>query len=565
VLAGPDFPMLTYLKIENFALIERLELEFGPGLNLITGETGSGKSILVDAVELLVGGRASQEMIRQGADTARLEGVFQVGDSVPLREAAARHGLGPWDPDQLIIRREISRTSGNRVFINDRLCTLAVLSEIGSVLADVHGQHSQQLLLQPSLHLELLDRFGDLEGKRGTVAEAFHRWRQVRDRLDGIRRSERERLQRIDLLQFQCREVDELRLSPGLVESLEEERRLLASAERRLEAAQAAWSELYESDTAAVVILERVRRLVEELAGLDPRCRQDAEALENLKYQIEEVAFHLREYAAGLEYDPTQLELLEERLDRIERIRRKYADSIEELLSLRAAWETELSRLVHSEEEAAELEEQVGDLEKAYFDAARALSSARREAARRLSELVEEQLGDLAMAKARFQVSFSEAPEPTERGLDEVEFRFSANPGEEPRPLVRIASGGELSRLALAVKVLIREGDGSRTLVFDEVDAGIGGRTASALAEKLARVAAGRQVFCVTHLPQIAAYAREHFHVGKEIREGRTVIQARRLSLDERIEELARLLAGERLSETSRRQARELLEAAQAV
>ncbi|GAB4244231.1 MAG: DNA repair protein RecN [Acidobacteriota bacterium] len=553
--------MLTYLRIENFALIDQLELEFGPGLNLITGETGSGKSILVDAVELLIGGRASQEMIRQGADVARLEAIFELSRDHPVQQLLREHELAGEDPATVLVRRELLRNGANRVFINNRLCTLGMLAEIGAGLADVHGQHSQQRLLRPAAHLDILDEFAGLLALRRTAAAAFRRWRTAAERLQTLRTSERERLQRIDQLRFQIQEVDALQLRPGLVQELEEERRLLATAERRLTLSQEAYALLYEQDDSIFVRADRVHRLLQELAALDPRTRKACEALEAARFQLEEAAFDLREYVADLDFNPARLEALEERLDAIEKVRRKYADSLEELETLRHEWELELQRLEAGETEAEELEAEVDQWRSRFEEAAEELHARRREAAERLYRAVEEHLADLAMSRARFVVQI-EAGEATPRGKDVVEFLFSANPGEEPKPLHKIASGGELSRLALALRLLVRDSAGPGTLVFDEVDAGIGGRTATALAEKLARVAAGQQVFCVTHLPQIAAYAAQHFHVGKEIADDRTLIRAKRLDWEQRVEELARLLAGERITETTRRQARELLESA---
>lgn len=554
--------MLTYLRIENFALIDQLELEFGPGLNLITGETGSGKSILVDAVELLIGGRASQELIRQGAESARLEAIFELPADHPVQRLLQERELAGDEPGTVLVRRELLRSGANRVFLNNRLCTLGVLAEVGAGLADVHGQHSQQVLLRPTTHLDLLDEFAGLLPLRRQAGAAYRRWRTAGEQLQRLRTSERERLQRIDQLRFQLDEVDSLQLRPGLVQELEEERRLLATAERRLALSQEAYGLLYERDDSVFVRADRIQRLLQELAALDPKLQKLAETLEAARFQLEEAAFELREYLGDLDFDPARLEALEERLDAIERVRRKYADSVEELEDLRRDWEAELQRLETGETEAEELAAEVEEWRRRFDELAEELSTRRREAAERLSRSVEAHLVDLAMTRARFVVRIEDSAEATALGKDAVEFFFSANPGEEPRPLHKIASGGELSRLALALRLLVKDSTGPQTLVFDEVDAGIGGRTATALAEKLARVAEGRQVFCVTHLPQIAAYATQHFHVGKEIVGERTLIRATRLGLEERVEELARLLAGERITETTRRQARELLESA---
>lgn len=551
--------MLRYIAIENFALISRLQADFGPGLNLITGETGSGKSILVDAVSLLAGGRASLEMVRQGCDTARVEGLFELPPDDSLRTQLTENGID-LESGELIVRREISVSGSNRIYLNDRLCTLALLAEVGPGLVDIHGQHSQQHLLAPAFHLDVLDSAAGLARERASVEETFHRLDGCRRALQSLRQAEKDRLQRIDLLRFQLSEIDSLEIGPGLDESLEAEKRLLSSAEARLQASEEAYQLLYEAESSVVALLDRAQRRLQELAALDPATEPLATRLEELRYAVEEISFETRDYGRGIQYDPTLLERLEERLAELSKLKRKYGPRLEDVLSYREEAGRELAALEHQEVEADELEDELLSLSSAYNASSQVLREIRTKAAEDLSRKVVAELTDLAMKESVFEVRFEETGRPTPTGLDQVEFYFSANPGEEPRPLTKVASGGELSRLMLALKRVAKGLGGPPTLVFDEIDAGIGGRAANRLGEKLAGLAQKHQVFCVTHLPQIAAFATHHFHVDKVLREGRTLVELRLLDASSRVEELSRMLAGDRISETTRRQAAELLQ-----
>ncbi len=550
--------MLRYIAIENFALINRLELEFEAGLNLISGETGSGKSILVDAVSLLVGARASQEMIRQGFETARVEGLFLCAHDPRVGQRLAELGI-PDAGGELSVRREVSLTGANRIYINDRLVTLGTLASLGGLLVEIHGQHSQQQLLSPSSHLEFLDLYAEAEPLRRAVAVAFARMQEARRELEAIRNTEQERLQRLDLLRFQLQDIDRLGLTPGLDRELEAERSLLATAERRLQAAAELFQALYEAEEAVLPRLDRLLRRTEELTRLDARCEDWISRLQEGRFALEEVALQARDYLARVEFDPRRLEQIEERLDEIAKARRKYGATVDDILHCREQIALELERLDSRGQEAGRLESELVELESAYRQAAGDLSARRREAASRLAAAVERELAELAMQQTVFRVELTPAVVPAETGLETAEFLISANPGEEPRPLARIASGGELSRIMLALKTVVKGGTGPRTLVFDEVDSGIGGRAANSLGQKLGAVARRRQVFCVTHLPQLAAFAHQHFRVDKQVRDGRTEVVVQRLDEAGRIEELARMLAGDRVSDTTLQQARELL------
>lgn len=552
--------MLKFIRIENFALIDRLEVEFGPGLNLITGETGSGKSILVDAVGLLLGGRASQEMIRQGFDTARLEGLFEIVAPHPasayLQEAGVALAEG-----ECIVRREISRSGANKVFVNGTLSTQSFLAGLGSLLADIHGQHEQQQLLQPATHLEFLDAFGRNHDLRQAVLESHRRLEAVREQLGRLQGNEQERLQRLDLLQYQAREIEALQLRPGLDQELESERQLLASAELRFHHSQESYQLLYEQEPSILGLAGRVETLLEELAEQDPSCSENLVRLRELRFQLEEIAYQLRDYAQQVEFNPARLEAVEERLGELHRARRKYGETVDLILEYYQDISRQILDLSGREERLQELEEERKRLEQEYYEKARQLSEKRRRDAAPLRQAVEGVLSELAMENTRFVVHLESSPERySQKGIDRVEFLISPNPGEDLRPLAKIASGGELSRTILALKSILTLEDYPKTLVFDEVDAGIGGRVASNIGEKLARLASRHQVFCVTHLPQIAAFADRHYHVDKRTQQRRTVVRITPLEGEAREQELARMLAGEQVTETTRRQARELLQ-----
>ncbi len=553
--------MLKFLSIENFTLIDRLEIEFGAGLNLVTGETGSGKSILVDAVGLLAGRRASQEMIRQGFAKARLEGIFILEKQHPARRMLQEAGI-ELDDGQLIVRREIALSGANKVFVNQCLTTASFLSELGSCLVDIHGQHDQQQLLQPSNHLEFLDAFGANGELLEKVQAAYDELMRIEAEIEGLHQGEQQRLQRLDLLRFQMEDIERLELKPAITEELEEERRLLSSAEKRLSEALQSYQMLYEQDGAVLAQLGLVGRSLQELSRLDPRLEANAKRLEELRYQLEEIAYHLRDYQDGVEFNPARLDAVEERLAAIQKAVRKYGRSADAILDYYQTLQPQIDQLVQGETRLEELQTSRGTLKDRYLELSRRLSAKRRRDAKQLGRAVEVELASLAMQSSVVRVALQSDPENgTGKGIDQAEFLISANPGEAPRPLARIASGGELSRLILALKSILTLEKYCKTLVFDEVDAGIGGRVASSLGERLARLSARHQVFCVTHLPQVACMARRHFHVGKVSSQQRTTVRVEELDPGQRVEELARMLAGDSVTDAAIRHARELLRA----
>ena len=558
-LASPRHVMLKYLRISNFALIDRLELEFAPGFNLITGETGSGKSILVDSVSLLAGERASQEMIREGFDKARVEGLFSPAPGHPAWSFLEETGLEAED-GEILIRREISRTGANRIFINGNLSTLGVLVRLGSLMADIHGQHDQQSLVRPRTHIRHLDGFGENGELVDRVRQVHADLEAVRRRLERLREDASRRLERTETLRFQRSELQQLSLEPGLDRKLERERDLLATAESRHQAAYESYRLLYDQESSVLTLMDQAHRWLDDLSRLDPDMESVAGRSLDLRYQVEEVGLELRDYTASIQWDAARLDEVGARLSALEGIKRKYGPSLEEVLEHQEKIEEELASADLSRMREEELSREEKDLESRYLSLSRKLSRKRRTDAREFCRRVEDELSQLAMGGCVFRVRI-ETDESVQTGLgtDAAEFLISPNPGESPRPLGRTASGGELSRITLALKSVVAFAPYPKTLVFDEVDAGIGGRVASTVGMKLALLARRDQVFCVSHWPQLACHATRHLHVDKGVREGRTVIRVRALEGDERVRELARMTAGDSLTDTTLRQARELL------
>lgn len=563
-LASSRHAMLKYLRISNFALIDRLDLDFAPGFNLITGETGSGKSILVDSVSLLAGERASQEMIREGFDKARVEGLFSPAPGHPAWSFLEETGLEA-EGGEILVRREISRTGANRIFINGNLSTLGVLARLGSLMADIHGQHDQQSLLRPRTHLRHLDGFGENGELVDRVRQVHVDLEAVRRRLERLREGANRRLERTETLRFQRSELQQLSLEPGLDRKLERERDLLATAESRHQAAYESYRLLYDQESSVLTLMDQAHRRLDDLSRLDPDMESVAGRSLDLRYQVEEVGLELRDYAASIQWDAGRLDEVGEKLSALEGIKRKYGPSLEEVLEHQARIEEELASADLSGIREEQLSREEGDLESRYLSLSRKLSRKRRTDAREFCRRVEDELSQLAMGGCVFRVRIeTDESVQTGQGTDAAEFLISPNPGESPRPLGRTASGGELSRITLALKSVVAFAPYPKTLVFDEVDAGIGGRVAATVGLKLARLARRDQVFCVSHWPQLACHATRHLHVDKEVSEGRTVIRVQALEGDERVRELARMTAGDSLTETALRQARELLRRATA-
>jgi DNA repair protein RecN (Recombination protein N) len=525
--------MLRYLSIQHLAVIERLEIEFDTGFTVLTGETGAGKSILVEAVGLLLGARASSELVRTGEQVATIQAIFDT------------------DRDEVIVRREITAQGRSRAFVNGALATAGALRDLASRLLEMHGQHEHQGLLVADSHLDLLDSYAGLDQTRDAVAALHQRVTALRAERDTLRLDERQKLARLDLLSFQRDEIEKAGVRAGEDEALEAERQVLANAEKLQRLSAEAYALLYDRDEAVVSVLNAVWKRVVELAAVDPRAQPYLDNRSAVASQLEDLAFFLRDYSEHIDASPQRLQDVDDRVGVLDRLKRKYGPHLGDVLAHVETCRTELAALQSSDEREAEVATLLHAAEAEYRRHAERLSEARREAAVRFARELVSALGDLAMGRTRFEVRFETltTEQSGPRGLDSIEFFVSPNPGEDLRPLARIASGGELSRLMLAIKTLVsRTGKGS-TLIFDEVDAGIGGHTADVVGRRLQGLAADAQVLCITHLPQIAAAADHHFRIVKAVRGQRTVTEVERLDPEGRRQELARMIAGQSVTE----------------
>lgn len=552
--------MLSLLKIRNIALIDDLAIEFGAGLNLLTGETGSGKSIIVDSLSALTGERVSSDLIRQGADSASIEGSFTVEDDA-VAQILDRSGIAA--NDELIVRRELSLTGKNRVYVNDQLVTQALLRSIGLRLVDIHGQGEQAALYDVANHIAMLDAFAATEPQRAAVARTYQKWSSVNRELAELRQDEAEKLQLVDILRFQTSEIDSANLVEGEEVELEHEKRRLANAEKLSTLSDEVYTILYESDSSTVSTLERASKKIRELGEFEARFAELSEGLTAASAVIEDAGMLARDFRAGLEFSPDRLNEIETRLAEISRLTRKYGGSVEAVLAHLRATIDRLDKIERAEFREEELRKQLADAAAAYESAATSLTRRREAAATKFSKAVEAELALVALEKARFEARIEHNGSFSSNGSDRVEFFFSANPGEHVRPLAKVASGGEASRLMLILKTVSRSKANGKTAVFDEIDAGIGGRVADAVGRRLkALSAANTQVFCVSHQPQIASLADHHFVVKKEVRNHSTRIAVHELSGAEKVDELARMLAGEQITEAARENAKAMLAAA---
>ncbi len=552
--------MLRRLAVKNLAIVEDLEMELEPGLTVITGETGAGKSILVDALSLLAGGRGSVELVRQGAERLSVSGEFEPDASV--RRVLSEAGLPAGET--LLLRREFSPDGKGRVFVEDEPASVRTLSKIGDRLVTIHGQNSERELVDPEAPLELLDAFGRSEKEAQATAEAARAWSETREALESLRASRRDRGARLEMIEFQIREIAEAEPDEKEEEELLRERERRLHADRVRLAGETALSALSEGEESAADRLGEAVRAFAELAAIDPRERTHLEEAEDVKRRIADLAAAARDAAEQIESDPERLTSIESRLEKFSRLKRKYGGTLADVRALGAKLEQERDELSHIEDALERRQKEDEGARARYREAAQALSAKRRSAAARLSPAVEKELQALAMEKARFRVALEPAPVdvPRESGLETASFLFAPNPGEPEKPVEKIASGGELSRLQLAIQsVAAGRGSGGRTLVFDEVDSGIGGRTAEVVGRKLRALAGRGQVLCVTHVPQIAAVADRHFLAEKSQVRGRTVAAVRLLEGKDRVAEIARMLAGEKVPETAMKHARTLLEA----
>lgn len=550
--------MLQLLNISNIALIDDMQVEFESGLNLLTGETGSGKSIIVDALGVLIGGRFTSDLIKSGADRGSIEGLFSVTPNPHLELLLDNAGLSP--TNELIIRRELSSTGRNKIFINNQLATQSLLRDLRPYLVDIHGQGDQQTLFNPETHLEILDAFAGNGALRSDVAEAYQHWTALRRELESLRQDEAKKFQLVDTLKFQIGELEQAQLSPGEDEKLEEERRRLANVEKLTTLCQASYSRIYEDDDAAVTRVRQTLKDVEELAEYESGFRDYLEGLETARAVLEDLSFSLRDFADRLEFSPARLAEIEDRLAELSRLKRKYGGSIAASLEHLARSEDRLREIETSDERERELNVELAAAQGRYLELARKLHRERVKAAKKFEQAVEKGIAEVAIDNARFQVQVNDSVEAAgQKGIDQTEFYFSANVGEEVKPLARVASGGEASRLMLVLKTVANGSQFPRTIVFDEIDTGIGGRVSEAVGIKLKKLAQTNQVLCVTHQPQIARFADSHLVVQKEASKGRTQVSIGRLDKAGRVEELARMLTGAEITDSARRHAKELL------
>lgn len=579
--------MLVELNISDFAIIDQLDLRFHPGFNVLTGETGAGKSIIIDAVTMLLGGRADSTFIRTGSQQARIEGNFRLSGTLqaaidPILE---REGLEGDEPDTLLLGREIRNTGRSYCRVNGRTVNLSILEEVAQPLVDIHGQSEHLSLLQVRQHQRFLDRYGGLEEQRATLATEVRHLRQLRQELNELLRDQQRLARRVDQLTFQVEEIEAADLTLGEEEELNLERNRLANAEQLSQLSGELYRLLIEGEgdeqPAATDLLGQASRVVSNLAKLDETWNQHSQSVDELVYQLEDLGSTVREYSEHLDFNPNRLQEVEERLGLIYNLKRKYGNSIEEIIRFGQQAQAELDTLSHSEDRIEALQEETETLRHKIGQMAQALSQARRQAGQSLADGVIAQLADLNMAQADFtaEISWTDHPDGVyvstedkqvrvvacdERGIDRVEFLISPNPGEPLKPLVKVASGGETSRTMLALKTVLAVADETPTLIFDEIDQGIGGRVGGVVGRKLWGLAhdGGHQVLCVTHLPQIAGFGDAHYHVAKQVENKRTKTGVNMLVGDERVEELAQMLG--KPSDSTRQSAREILNQATA-
>lgn len=561
--------MLVELAVENYAVIEKTRVRFHPGLNLLTGETGSGKSIVVDALGLLLGGRASPEMVRSGAERARISGIFEVAESPALAKLLEDAGIEMEDRE-LLVEREI-QAGKSRAFVCNRPATAALLKDLAVHLGDIHGQHDQQQLFSPAVQCDMLDAFAGTADLAAQVAETYRAWKRTAVECAELESSAQEQLRLADLWAFQCKEIEAAAPQPGEDAELENERRVLRNVVRLQELAGGAYAALYEDPASATAQLGSIAKRLEELARIDESAQEMLTQLQPATIALQETAHSLRHYLGKLEADPGRLDEVEDRLAALEKLKRKYGASVEQVLQFLEQVRSHLAAVETADDRRSALQKEVAGFAQAYESAAKKLSAKRKEAAVQLGKRVEQELAALAMEKTRIEIRVATSMDPaewSERGIDTVAFLIAPNLGEELKPLDKIASGGELSRVALALKTCTaapataRKKDSPRTLVFDEVDAGVGGSAAEAVGRRLKKLSGANQVICVTHLPQIAGFADHHYFVEKHSEHGRTIASVEELAPDARTREIGRMLSGERITQEALRHAEQLLKMA---
>ena len=562
--------MIKEIRIRNFAVIENLEVSFGKGLSVLTGETGAGKSIIIDAINLLLGGRADTDSIRSGETTAFVDAVFEITDPV-TRDLILEFGV-EMDDSELLIKRQVSNTGKNRCLLNNSSVTVSTLGKIGDRLVDLHGQHDHQALLHPEIHIELLDLYGKCNDLRDEFSKIFSNYQTQSKIFNSMKIDEQELLQKQEFLSFQLKEIDKANLSKEEEEELKAARNKLKHAEQIREGLQKSQSLLTDEGGSIIENLGQVLKELESVQNIDSGLAEPVERSRSAFYELEEVVESLRSYGQSLEFNPTRLEEIEDRIAEINELKRKYGNDIVKILIRREEIAEELEQLASNEENMESLENDLKKKELMLSKLGKQLAEKREAAAKNLSRSVEKELKELSMSNVQLSVRFDYPADPkgfiifrkqktnaTSNGLGTLEFLFSPNQGEEMRPLAKIASGGELSRVMLALKSILNDQNTVPVMIFDEVDTGIGGSVAEKVGIKLQKVATTKQVFCITHLPQIAGMAFSHFRVEKEVKGKRTRSTIRQLKHKERVEELARMSSGEKITDASLKYAREML------
>ncbi len=556
--------MLTELSIRNFAIIDEMKVSFGDGLNVITGETGAGKSIIIGAVSLLLGERASADMIRSFEESATVEALFDIGEKDALKKKIREMGFHVGK--ELILKRIVTRTGKNRVYIDGQLATLGMLSAISESLINICGQHEHQVILNADNHIDILDEFGDLVPLRQEYAEMYGQYLSLKEKIRELLSVKRTRGEKDDLLRFQLKDIDDAGIRPGEDATLLEEKKVLNNVQKLVDYATGAHDVLYGREGSVLGEFRGAIANIREIKKIDSGLRLSDGDLDNIYYQLEETALTLRDYMKNLSYDPARLDVIDDRLEVVGRLKRKYGRSLEEVLEKRVQIEEELKAISSVDDEIERMSKDLEALSPRLLEKAHGLSEKRRETAAVLKKAIEGEIHSLRMENAAFEVTFK-APDDHQgaapfnpRGIDEVEFFLATNVGESLKPLNRIASGGELSRIMLAVKNILAKTGSVGTIIFDEVDSGIGGATAEDVGKKLKGVAKNHQILCITHLPQIACFGDTHYRVVKAISGERTIASVDVLSDKDRLDEITRMLGGTELTKKTREHAREMIE-----
>ncbi|MGG1680051.1 DNA repair protein RecN [Neobacillus sp. NRS-1170] len=557
--------MLAELSIKNFAIIENLTISFKKGLTVLTGETGAGKSIIIDAIHLLVGGRGSAEFVRHGEEKAEIEGLYQIDDPQhPVIFKAMEFGIDI-EEGMVILRRDIAKTGKSVCRINGKLVTISTLREIGATLVDIHGQHEHQELMDESWHLPLLDQFGSEEilPSLEEYQEVFHRYEQTRQKLKSLSDNDQQTAHRLDLILFQFDEIQKANLKPQEDEELYVEKKKLGNFEKVFAAVQSSYNGL-NGEQKGLDWISLVMGHLEDAASLDNAYKEIFESVSNSFYQLEDAARSLRNELDGLEFDPQRLNEIEDRLNEINQLKRKYGKTINEIVEYAAKIEEEIETLQNKETHIGELEKELASIKKDLSLEAKQLTELRKKWAEKLTKLIHKELKELYMAKTVFEIRFEPDIEHfSKTGVDHVEFYISTNPGEPLKPLSKVASGGELSRIMLALKSIFSKHQGVTSIIFDEVDTGVSGRVAQSIAEKIYKVASDSQVLCISHLPQVAAMADTHLFISKIIKGGRTKTSVSPLNIEEKIKEIGRMISGVEITDLTKQHAKELLQLAE--